>query len=129
MTKGGLIIRLIDVVLILLLGFVGISDFTVKTQVKLPQGKSETDVQMKKCQAIIIRIDKDGKFELDDGNFKITGINDIKRVEDELVGFKKIHNDIIAIIEPDLDTIIQITVDLIDICERNNILKSINYEL
>ena len=46
MSKGGLIIRLIDVVLILLLGFIGISDFTVKTQIKLPQGikKSKEDL-------------------------------------------------------------------------------------
>jgi len=129
MTKGGLIIRLIDVVLILLLGFISISDLTVKTQVKLPQGANESNTTIQKSQAVFIKIDKDGLFEIDDGINKTPGISDINLIEQRLIDLKKSFHNLVVIIEPDPDSIIQIAVDLIDICEKNNILKSINYEL
>jgi len=129
MTKGGLIIRLIDVVLILLLGFISISDLTVKTQVKLPQGVNESNTTIQKSQAVFIKIDKDGLFEIDDGINKTPGISDINLIEQRLIDLKKSFHNLVVIIEPDPDSIIQIAVDLIDICEKNNILKSINYEL
>ena len=65
--KGGLIIRLIDVVLILLLGFIGISDFTVKTQIKLPTGGNESLVVMKQ-QVLTIRVNNDSTFQLSYGD-------------------------------------------------------------
>ena len=129
MSKGGLIIRLIDVVLILLLGFIGISDFTIKTQIKLPQGVEDSNASIRKTQLIYIKADKNGKFAIADGTSKILGITNIYKVEQEVARLYNINKNIIIIIEPDLDSIIQTTVDLVDICEKYQIPKSISYEL
>ena len=129
MSKGGLIIRLIDVVLILLLGFIGISDFTVKTQIKLPQGAQDSCTPISKTQLVYVRVDKNGQFEIDDGENKNSGITYIYQVEEAIVELYKANKGLMVIIEPDLDTIIQTTVDLLDICEKYQIPKSINYEL
>ena len=53
MLKGGMIIRLIDVVLITLLGFLGITDFEVKSQIKLPSA-ADNDQQEIKQQFIFL---------------------------------------------------------------------------
>ncbi|MBD3289662.1 hypothetical protein GF337_12725 [candidate division KSB1 bacterium] len=129
MSKGGLIIRLIDVVLILLLGFIGISDFTIKTQVKLPQGSQESDNHVEKKFVVFVKINENSTFEIDDGKQKLANFEELKKVEEKLVELQQEHGNIVAVIEPDLDTMIQLTVDLIDICEKNNIQKSINYEI
>lgn len=129
MIKGGLIIRLIDVVLILLLGFIGISDFTIKTQIKLPQGTNEHNTLIRKRYVIYIRIDNKGRFEVDDGENKIANITELYHVEQEVKRLQQKRSDLVVVIEPHLDTIIQITVDLIDICEKYHIPKTISYEL
>jgi biopolymer transport protein ExbD len=129
MSKGGLIIRLIDVVLILLLGFIGISDFTVKTQVKLPQGANESNTPVEKKVVVFVRILKNQTYEIEDGKQKLMNVAELKEVEEKLVELQNEHGNLVAIIEPDLDTMIQLTIDLIDICEKNNIQKSINYEI
>ena len=55
---GGLIIRLIDVVLLLLLGFLLISDIVHKNQIKLPgpSGTNRRQTQEQKIQNIHINI-------------------------------------------------------------------------
>ena len=129
MSKGGLIIRLIDVVLILLLGFIGISDFTIKTQIKLPQGAEQTSTPIRKMQVVRIQIDKKNNYEINSSDSHFNTLNDIYEVEKEIERRLNVNPDLIVIIEPHLDTIIQRTVDLIDICEKYQIPKSINYEL
>jgi len=129
MSKGGLIIRLIDVVLILLLGFIGISDFTIKTQIKLPQGADDGSSAAEKIQVIHVRVNKDGLFEIDDGARTKTQTREIQQVEQQIQQLYERYSKIIIIIEPHLDTIIQTTVDLVDICEKYQIPKTINYEL
>ncbi len=129
MSKGGLIIRLIDVVLILLLGFIGISDFTVKTQVKLPQGATESNTPVENKIVVFVRILKNQTYEIDEGKQKAVNVAELKDVEAKLIELQNEHGNLVAIIEPDLDTMIQLTIDLIDLCEKNNIQKSINYEI
>ncbi|MBN2012380.1 biopolymer transporter ExbD [candidate division KSB1 bacterium] len=131
-SKGGLIIRLIDVVLILLLGFIGISDFTVKTQIKLPTGGNESPAIVKR-QVLTIRVNSDTEFQLSCGDTfwpLITKISDvdalIQRVRDD---WRAQGMDMMVIIYPDENTMIQTTVDLIDLCEMNGIPKSIHYEI
>ena len=132
MNSSGLIIRLIDVVLILLLGFIGISDFTIKTEIKLPQGAKHGNDAVKK-QAVFIRIDENKHYKIDAGDDNIKDFLKIKQVENELlklrVQFRKENIDMVVVIDPHLDTIIQTTVNLLDVCEKYNIAKSIHYEL
>ena len=47
MLRGGTIIRLIDVVLIILIGFLGITDFEVQSQITLPSAVESGECEIK----------------------------------------------------------------------------------
>jgi len=132
MGQTGLIIRLIDVGLIILMGFIMISDITVKAQIKLPS--SAPEVEEKKPQTVlVVRIDRSGGFAITipalDEN--ISGLNGTDRLEEAILSlrdrFAKQGQEIVVLVEPDQDSIIQRTVDVLDICQRYGILKNINY--
>ena len=124
-----MIIRLIDVVLITLLGFLGITDFEVKSQIKLPSA-ADNDQQEIKQQFIFLDIKDNQQFDVVDGqNTKeIEGINEL---EDFLVKLNnhyiQNYKQMIVVIEPGLETVVQTTVDVMDICEKHNILKNLSY--
>jgi biopolymer transport protein ExbD len=129
MLKGGMIIRLIDVVLITLLGFLGITDFEVKSQIKLPSAADNGQQEIKQ-QFIFLDIKDNQQFDVVDGqNTKeIEGINEL---EDFLVKLNnhyiQNYKQMIVVIEPGLETVVQTTVDVMDICEKHNILKNLSY--
>ena len=56
--KGGIIVRLIDVVFILLLGFISASDIVQKTQIKLPPQlvASTGGHEVKEPRPLVVRI-------------------------------------------------------------------------
>jgi len=130
MLKGGTIIRLIDVVLIILLGFLGITDFEVKSQVKLPSSADSGTKEIKQ-QFIFLDIIDDNHFEVVDGQNNTKKVEGIEALETLLVQLNNhyINNykQMILIIEPNVETMIQTTVDIMDICEKNQILKSLSY--
>jgi biopolymer transport protein ExbD len=129
MLKGGMIIRLIDVVLITLLGFLGITDFEVKSQIKLPSAADNGQQEIRQ-QFIFLDIKDNQQFDVVDGqNTKeIEGINEL---EDFLVKLNnhyiQNYKQMIVVIEPGLETVVQTTVDVMDICEKHNILKNLSY--
>ena len=124
-----MIIRLIDVVLITLLGFLGITDFEVKSQIKLPSAADNGQQEIKQ-QFIFLDIKDNQQFDVVDGqNTKeIEGINEL---EDFLVKLNnhyiQNYKQMIVVIEPGLETVVQTTVDVMDICEKHNILKNLSY--
>ena len=128
MIKGGTIIRLIDVVLIILLGFLGITDFEVKSQVKLPSSADSGTKEIKQ-QFLFLDIIDDNHFEVVDGQNNTKKVEGIEALETLLVQLNNhyINNykQMILIIEPNVETMIQTTVDIMDICEKNQILKSL----
>ena len=130
MLKGGTIIRLIDVVLIILLGFLGITDFEVKSQVKLPSAVESGEREIKQ-QFIFLDIKSDNQFEIIDGQNTIKEVESIELLEKALVQLNSYYlqnfKQMILVIEPNLESVIQTTVDVMDICEKNQILKNLSY--
>ncbi len=130
MLKGGTIIRLIDVVLIILLGFLGITDFEVKSQVKLPSAVESGQREIKQ-QFIFLDIKSDNQFEIIDGQNTIKEVESIELLEKALVQLNSYYlqnfKQMILVIEPNLESVIQTTVDVMDICEKNQILKNLSY--
>ena len=131
MTKGGIIIRLIDVALILLLGFIAISDIRMRAQLKLPSSSSESET--KKVQRLVfVIIDPDGIFSLKHNENLETNLNSINALEKSLLqirnNLEKENAEMVVLIEPDTNTIVQHTVDVLDLCEKHKILKNINYQ-
>ncbi|MCU0644620.1 MAG: biopolymer transporter ExbD [bacterium] len=130
MLRGGTIIRLIDVVLIILLGFLGITDFEIKSQIKLPSTFNSGQQEIKQ-HFIFVTVKGDSSFELVVENNRIEHIQGIGILEQFLIRLNyQYHQELkqmVVVIEPDLETKIQTTVDVMDVCEKHQILKSLSY--
>ena len=132
MPKGGLIIRLIDVVLILLLGFIGISDFSIKTEIRLPTGGNPSPAIVKQ-QALTVRINTDSEYILSDGDHLWPGITSRATLEDMILELRTKWiaegKDMLVSIHPPEDTMIQTNVDMIELFELHHIPQSIHLEI
>lgn len=133
MNKGGLLIRLIDVAMIILFGFIAISDIKVRAQIKLPSDKVEQEQQenQKEPALLFVKIDMNSGVRLTD-YAEVDEVMMVDQLENRLLelrsGFKSSGQDLVVLVEPHEDSIIQHTIDVLDICERHNIAKNINYE-
>jgi biopolymer transport protein ExbD len=129
MSRGGLIIRLIDVALIILFGFIAISDIKVKAQVKLPTNAPESRPRGER-QLVRVAIGPDGRFEVIDAD-DVEKISDLSALEALLRqradAYRRRNSEMVVLIEPDGDSMIQLTVSVMDICEKYGIPKNINY--
>ena|SRR3990172_2129322 len=133
MNKGGLIIRLIDVAMIILFGFIAISDITVKAQIKLPSEQTDqSQTNQKEPRLIFVKIDLERGYVLAEGYTEILSTTDIVQLENNLIQLldqsRAEGREMVVLIEPDENSMIQKTVDVMDVCERNQISKNINYE-
>lgn len=133
MTKGGLIIRLIDVAMIILFGFIAISDLKVRAQIKLPAPQEEPQPQPLRDPILLsVRIAADGFVNIYESENLLMTTDAFPEVENFLrKRFERIRSqddEMIVLIEPHGDSPIQQTVDVLDICERHQIPKSLNYE-
>lgn len=130
MIRGGTIIRLIDVVLIILLGFLGITDFEIKSQIKLPSS-IDSDQKEFKQQLIYLNIKNNDQFEVINGQNRIKEVVGLKVLEELIVqlnnAYLRNYKQMILVIEPNLETRIQTTVDVMDICEKYQIPKNLSY--
>jgi len=123
-----LMIRLIDVALIVLLGFINIS--RLKTDyVDLSSAMSDESVKYMFHDARLTIFQN--SFKLDDGG-KSTQVQSLSDLESLLVSkndlYKRYNEKLIITIEPHKSSIMQKLVDVFDICHRNKIEKTLNYE-
>jgi biopolymer transport protein ExbD len=133
LNKGGLLIRLIDVAMIILFGFIAISDIKVRAQIKLPSDQKTEEDRRDEQEPVLmfVRIGLDNQVEIsDEGDIGET--LPISQLESRLVElggtFGSQGIEMVVLIEPHEDSIMQHTIDVLDICERHNIAKNINYE-
>ncbi len=130
MLRGGTIIRLIDVVLIILLGFLGITDFEIKSQIKLPSAGPGKKQEMKQ-QIVYLNIENSHKFILSEGQNNSTQIDSVTALERiiTVLNTKYVQDNkrMVVVIEPGEESVVQTTVDVMDICEKYQIPKSLSY--
>jgi biopolymer transport protein ExbD len=130
MGKGGMIIRLIDIALTVLFGFIAVSDVEQKTQVKLPRNVTavSTPQNLKTLSLVVL---PGPRYTLLDGVQEIVSDPVLEHVEKILVAirddYRARNEDIVVLIQPDPNSPIQLTVNVLDVCERNQIQKNINY--
>jgi len=134
MSKGGTLIRLIDVAMIILFGFIAISDIKVRAQIKLPSEKQESldNEEEKQPELVFVRIDADHVFVVEHNHEQLLTTNVTGELEAFLkqlmVTYRADKRDMVVLVEPHEDSVIQRTIDVLDMCERNRIPKNINYE-
>jgi len=152
--KNGIIVRLIDVVLNLLMGFLLISDIVHKEQIKLPGPASSRDRQEQKEKVVSIEVkvipsdttlaDVDSKteksliklcqlhsiYEVHD-NEEIHKYRILENLEDYLYQTKLSYEaggaKVAIVIDPDPESMIQATINVIDICRKYNIKRNFRY--
>jgi len=123
-----LMIRLIDVALIILLGFIAIS--RLKTEyVDLPSaGKSEPQSLMPHEALLHIN---GSSFSFEDNGMKWS-CTTLKELEELLVSQNSSYSNrkikLVVTIESHKSSIMQNLVDVLDICQRNQIEKNLDYE-
>lgn len=134
MTKGGIIIRLIDVAMIILFGFIAISDIKVRAQVKLPSQQDEQiREEPKEDPALVfVRVDLQRGYVVEKDEQVLAVTTETAELERALLDVaakqQVTSRKMVVLIEPDEDSMIQQTVNVLDICERNSIPMNINYE-
>ncbi|MFQ5709395.1 MAG: ExbD/TolR family protein [bacterium] len=131
MTKGGIIIRLIDVAMIILFGFIVISDIKVRAQIKLPSDEQQSETKITEQKLILVQVGLEGDYVIKENEDVVAETSDLHVLEEKLAklfhDYRSAGTDMIVLIEPDQDSIIQRTIDVLDICERNQIPKNIKY--
>ncbi len=134
MNSSGLIIRLIDIAMIILFGFIAISDIKVRAQIKLPSEQKEENEQVEPKEPVLmfVKIDMSQGFVVEEGEQVVGVTSQLTDLEKILLErfhqSKAMGRELVVLIEPDEDSMIQYTVNVMDICERNSIPKNINYE-
>jgi biopolymer transport protein ExbD len=133
MSKGGIIIRLIDVAMIILFGFIAISDIKVRAQIKLPSDQEqEDDMNREEPVLLFVKIGAGGQVLLNDQARLLDEQVPIQNLEERILDLQQKYlsqsREIVVLIEPEQESIMQYTIDVLDICERNQIPKNINYK-
>lgn len=146
---GGIIIRLIDIVMNLLFGFLMISDIVHKTEIKLPSqaGRSPvvsekrvmpievqifrgdttiTDIDPQTERSLRVKSQLYGYYVLNEDE-KLYRIRMLDKLEDHLFTAKASYDSINVIINPDAESIVQSTINLVDICRRYRIEKRFRF--
>lgn len=130
MGNPSMIIRYIDIALTVLFGFIAISDVEQKTQVKLPSNVSavSTPTQINTVSLIVL---PGPMYTLLEDATEITSSAELEAVEQVLLNVRQKYldqnQDIIVLIQPDPNSPVQLTVNVLDVCERNQIQRNINY--
>lgn len=78
MNQGGIVIRLIDVVLILLFGFISISEISSKSIIKLPKSSQTQYSLPDKENLLIVGITPKGQFLVEDESHMLSDFLSLK---------------------------------------------------
>lgn len=134
MRPSGFIIRFIDIGLLLLIGFLMISDLSVDTQIRLPGGES-SDAQPDQQETMVsLEIQADNSFRVrsDDGLFQEVLAVDVAELEQvmkeiELVIRQSGQNPVV-LIKPSGESAMQTTVHVMDLCDELGLPKNLSME-
>jgi len=130
MKKNTFIIRFIDVGLIILFGFVIISDITIRTQIELGGSDTEEEIDLN-SGVFIVSIEQDISYTLynDEMTISYGNYNDLEQLEIALKRMSKELKDSqlnpVAVISPNEEIPIQHMIDVMDLCDKINLSKSI----
>lgn len=135
MRKGGIIIRLIDVAMIILFGFIIISRlkmFEIELPSEAKHPLTETRKHIVKVKIIRDNTDDPDRYLIIDNGIEPNDFKTLDELESILITQNKTDRknavQLVVLIEPERNSIIQHTVDVLDLCTKHNILKNINYE-
>jgi len=127
MKRGGFLIRFVDVVLILLFGFIIISDIDEDSQIILPQSTETPPVPPDFEEVVFIGITNDGVYLLEEETVAVTSAPELERY---LIGKKERFGDHLKVrIRSNYDTPIYYATVAAKLCDDNGITKSLDVKI
>jgi biopolymer transport protein ExbD len=127
MGTGGTLIRLIDVVFILLFGFISISEISERSKIELPKSKETPPSNPDKEQVLFVGISAEGNYLLENENLVISSPQQLYDYLGEQVRkANQAGRDFRVRIRSNWNTPIKFTMAAADICDHLNIPKGID---
>lgn len=131
--RSGFLIRFIDIGLIVLFGFLAISDIESFSRIDMPgSSQDQTTEDPQEMTMLTVEIAPNGRFtviERESERVPCRGV-DLNTFESCLTEVVQRHRQnnrqAVVLIQPDDASIVQHTVDVLDICDRHGIPKNIN---
>lgn len=138
MQRRGLIIRFIDIGLLILFGFLMISDLKGTSQISFNEGDAQDFFSTLQDDSILlgVSIENDGRLSINDISESRTLHENILSIEELefLIGTMKNQyaeegKELSILIEPAPDAQIQYVVHVLDVCDRLGLSKNLNTEV
>lgn len=127
MGTGGTLIRLIDVVFILLFGFISISEINQKSQIELPKSKETPPSNPDREQVIFVGITSDGKFLVENETRMIEGVRTLYFYLQGKVNQARRENTLLRVrIRSNWNTPVKYTAAVANLCENLKIPKGVD---
>lgn len=127
MSKGGFLLRFVDVVLILLFGFIVISDIDEDSQIVLPESTETEQSDAELFDVLYIGITSDGTFFDERENISFATSGDLRTY---MQSHKQRFNENAKVrIRANYDTQASYTIEVASICDELGIKKSIDVRL
>lgn len=122
MSKGSTIMRLIDIVLILLFGFLIVSEINRKSPVKLPQSNVKVKREMDEEELLIIGIKQDTTLYLEGENRPLSSFQELYTlILTRNASFKRINRQFRVRIRSNWNLPIKYTMRIANFCRNNSI--------
>ena len=137
MTGRGFLIRFIDIGLIILFGFLMISDIENLSQVELASAVGDVEEATGTERLFLsIEISAEGFFSMVDpvaGTILADSVLRVSDLEARLRGAARKHGgagrELVVLIHPDEHSVLQRTVDVMDVCDRIGVRKSLHADV
>ncbi|MFQ5709394.1 MAG: ExbD/TolR family protein [bacterium] len=126
MGTSGTLIRLIDVVFILLFGFISISEISQKSQIELPKSTETPKSNPDREEVVFIGITRAGEYLVENENKMITDSQTLYYYLMNKINGKTPQENIRVRIRSNWDTPIKYTMAVTNICDDLNLPKSID---
>ena len=124
---GGSIIRLIDVVFILLFGFISISEITERSKIKLPESAETPPSNPDKEKVLFLGIDSEGKYLVENETKVIFSTQDLFfYLQGKAAEMRRSGDELRVRIRSNWDTPIKFTMAAADICDNLQVQKGID---
>jgi biopolymer transport protein ExbD len=133
MNDAGFLIRFIDIGLIILFGFIWVSDITTFTHIDMSGDEQEQQTQKNERLAILeVQVNRGGLFAVTNQESGAIECENVRR--DELQSclsradreLAQRNKRAVVLISPSEASAVQHTVDVLDVCQRLGIPKNIN---
>ena len=123
-------LRFVDVVLILLFGFIAISEVSQQSQITLPQSVETPPSYPDKEQVIFIGITPNGRYLVDNETRVITDIADLRAyILDQKQHYERMQARIRIRYRANYNTPVRYTIQAASLCDQLGVVKGIDVRL